>query len=133
MRVALALAVLIAAGGCVAKSSAPNALQGEWRFVEIDGDSPAVPAKATLTVEPDRLSASAGCNGMGGPWRIEEDRLIAGPLTGTRMYCTGPVWDQEQALSALLVAAPTIAYKDRRLVLQSSGHSAALERVGSQR
>ncbi|MGN6498063.1 MAG: META domain-containing protein [Tsuneonella sp.] len=133
MRVALVLAVLLAATGCVAKSSAPNALQGEWRFVEIDGAPAAVPAKAKLTVEPDRLSASAGCNGMGGPWRIEEDRLIAGPLAGTRMYCTGPVWNQEQALSALLVAAPTIAYKDEQLVLKSSGHSAALERIGSRR
>jgi heat shock protein HslJ len=131
MRTILALAILLAAGGCVAKSSPPNAMLGEWRFVEIDGDTPAVPAKAKLTVEADRLSASAGCNGMGGPWRIEEDRLIAGPLAGTRMYCAGPVWDQEQALAALLVAAPTIAYEDQRLVLKSSGHSAALERVGA--
>lgn len=129
MRTAIVLAVLVIASGCVARSSSPDGMVGEWRMVAIDGAEPAQPAKARLTLEDDQLSATVGCNGMGGPWRTEENRLIAGPLAGTRMYCAGPVWEEEQALSALLVAAPTIAYEDGEMVLRSSGHSARLARI----
>jgi heat shock protein HslJ len=129
MRPAIPLLLVLLACGCVAKTSPTSALVGEWRVVAIDGDEPAQPAKARLGVDEERLSVSVGCNGMAGPWRIEENRLIAGPLAGTRMYCAGPVWDQEQAVAALLVAAPTLAYEGERLLLKSSGHSAELERI----
>lgn len=129
MRVAASLVIALLAAGCVAKPSTPHAMSGDWRFAEIDQAAPLEPAKARLNFAPERLSASVGCNGMGGPWRTEENRLIAGPLTGTRMYCAGPVWAQEEAIAALLVAAPTIAFDDGDLILRSSGHSARLERV----
>lgn len=126
---ALILTTAMLATGCVAKSSPADALSGEWRIVAIDDDTPAMPAKSRLIFEDGQLSATVGCNGMGGPWQIEQDRLLAGPLVGTEMYCAGPVWDQEQAIGALLVAAPTIAFDDAALVLRSSGHSARLERL----
>ena len=129
MRAALVLSFVLIAAGCVARPSAPDAISGEWRLVTLDEDQPALPGKARMTLAEDELSATVGCNGLGGPWRIEENRLIAGPLDGTGRYCTGPVWDQERALNALLVAAPTIAYDDGDLVLKSSRHSARLERV----
>lgn len=129
MRFALLLPLALLAGGCVAKPSAPHAMAGEWRVAEIDDDAPANPAEARLTFEADRLSASVGCNGMGGPWQVEQNRLIAGPLASTEMYCVGPVGEQEKALAALLVAAPTIALDDGELILRSSRHSVRLERV----
>jgi heat shock protein HslJ len=129
MRIGLALFVLIFATGCVARPADSDAISGEWRMVAIDDDAPAQPARARITIDEEQLSATVGCNGLGGPWRIEENRLIAGPLDGTGRYCTGPVWEQERALNALLVAAPTIAYDDGDLVLKSSRHSARLERV----
>jgi heat shock protein HslJ len=130
-RLVLALLPLLAA--CATQPAPPSRIAGDWRFVSIDGDAPAVPDRARLSFADDRINASVGCNAMAGPWRIEEGRLIAGPLAGTRMYCEGPVWSQEDALSALLVAAPTIAFEDEQLVLKSSGHSAALARVSPPR
>lgn len=99
-----------------------------WQFTEIDE---AVPASrnARLALEEDRLGANVGCNGMGGPWRIEDGRLIAGPLVQTKMYCQGPVMEQERAVSAMLAGAPRIEVHGRKLVINSSGHSAVLERV----
>lgn len=129
MRSALVLAFALLAAGCVAKPSAPNAMAGEWRVAEIDEDAPASPDRARVTFEADRLSASVGCNGMAGPWQVEQNRLIAGPLESTEMYCVGPVGEQERALASLLVAAPTIALNEGELVLRSRGHSARLERV----
>ena len=89
----------------------------------------AKPAQARLTFAEDELSASVGCNGIGGPWQVEQNRLIAGPLASTEMYCVGPVGEQEKALAALLVAAPTIALGDGELVLRSSRHTIRLERI----
>lgn len=127
---ALALAVLCA--GCVAQPAASDRLaESEWRFVKIDGQDPFRAEGARLIFSDDRISASVGCNTMAGAWRIEEGRLIAGPLAGTRMFCQGDVWEQEQAIAALLVAAPTLEWGNTdRLTLRSSGHSAELVRVG---
>lgn len=126
----LPLMALVLVSACATHAPSQSLLAGsEWRFVAIDQVAPANPDSASLAFEDDRLSASVGCNGMGGGWRIEDDRLIAGPLIGTKMYCTGPVWDQEQAIGSLLVASPKIEIEDDRLVLRSGGHEAELERI----
>jgi len=118
--------------GCVAQAAPPNALAGsEWRFTQIDGAAPASD-KAMLSFSADRLGASAGCNRMSGPWRIEQGRLIAGPLMQTKMFCGGATGAQEEGLSALLVSAPEITLKGEKLLLSSRGHSAELERTAAE-
>jgi heat shock protein HslJ len=114
---------------CAAQASSSDHLKGtSWRFVSIDGQA-AVSNEAKLEFRGDGIGANVGCNGMGGDWRIEDDRLIAGPLVQTQMYCQGPVWEQEQATSALLVAAPKLTVEGDRLMLQSNGHKAELTRL----
>ena len=102
----------------------------QWRFVAIDGSSP-VADTTRLDFADDEIGINVGCNGMGGPWRVEEGRLIAGPLIGTQMYCEGPLWDQEKAVGALMAGAPEVSVSGDRLVLRSSGHSAELVRSAS--
>lgn len=115
--------------GCAAHAGADHALADtSWRFVTIDG-APVTSKTARLKFEGDRLGANVGCNSMGGPWRVEEQRLLAGPLNQTEMYCDGPVWNQERATSLLLAAAPQVEISGDRLELRSSGHSAELERI----
>lgn len=129
MKPIVALALLSLTACAPAPKAAPNRLVGsEWQFITIDGAA-AVSPNAKLQFREDSIGANVGCNGMGGDWRIENGRLIAGPLMQTEMYCEGPVWGQEQAISALLVAAPQVSFAGDRLVLQSSGHKAELERV----
>ncbi|HTN15892.1 MAG TPA: META domain-containing protein [Sphingomonadaceae bacterium] len=116
--------------GCVAQTAPPHGLAGsEWRITAIDGQTPAAPDRARMALQKDRLSANVGCNSMSGPWRVEKSRLIAGPLMQTKMFCEGPIGEQEQAASALLVAAPTLELDGARLTLRSSGHSLTLERI----
>lgn len=115
--------------GCVAQVPPVEGLTGsEWRITSIDGAAPVVPDRARLAFEADRLSANVGCNAMGGPWRLEEGRLIAGPLAQTKMFCSGPVGEQELATSALLVAAPEVAVQHDSMTLRSAGHEVKLER-----
>ena len=125
------LAPLIALSGCVAASGASQSAlsDSEWQMLAIDGDAAANLEQAKLGFSADTLGASVGCNRMGGNYHVNGDRLIAGPLTQTEMYCEGPVWGQEQALSALLVAAPEIRLVGNRLTLISSGHRAEFARV----
>jgi len=76
-RVIPLLAILIA--GCAAQATPADKLApSEWRFTSIDGKAPASD-QAKLTLDDEKLGANLGCNSMGGPWRIEKDRLIAGP------------------------------------------------------
>lgn len=116
-------------GACAAPAGEPSQFsQTNWRFVSIDGETPAT-AEAQLTFEEERIGANVGCNGMGGPWRIEDGRLIAGPLVQTKMFCEGDVWHQEQAVGALLVGAPKVEVEGDTLVLKSSAHHAELTRA----
>lgn len=111
-----------------AKGNQASLANSTWHFVSIDGAAP-VSGKAKLEFDDDSIGANVGCNGMGGPWRVESGRLIAGPLAQTEMYCDGPVWGQEKAVGALLAGAPQLRVETDTLVLKSSGHSAELQRA----
>lgn len=76
-----------------------------------------------------KIGVQVGCNHLGGPWRMNENRLFAGPLAQTEMACPVPAWNQENAVSALLVATPRMSVNGDRMTLQSSGHTAELVRV----
>lgn len=131
MRRTLPLIALLSATACVAEPAPTSPLaDSEWRFTAIDGAAPAVSDRARMEFQGDRLGANVGCNGMGGEWRITDGRLIVGPLMGTRMYCEGPVWGQEQAIGTLLAASPRIEITGNAMQITSAGHSAVLERLG---
>ncbi|MCB2088814.1 MAG: META domain-containing protein [Sphingomonadaceae bacterium] len=125
-------AMALSTGACATMPSASSpALAGtEWRFTAIDGAAPAVPDRAELRFEADRMGANVGCNGMGGDWRLDGSTLITGPLISTQMYCEGPVWDQERAVSALLAGKPEVQRAGDRLVLTGAGHRAELVLAG---
>ena len=128
-RIAIAMLPLLA-GACAMPDESGSDLAGsQWALERIDGAAPSVPARARVSFERKRLAASAGCNAIGGPWRVDGLRLIAGPLVQTEMYCDGPVWEQERALSALLSAGPVITREGDTLTLVSSGHRARLARI----
>ncbi|MFM2372666.1 MAG: hypothetical protein RIS85_2388 [Pseudomonadota bacterium] len=125
-----AFAVVCAAllGGCATAPAATAGLAGtRWTIVRIDGAPPVAPAKASMRFDDDRLGANVGCNGIGGEYRIEGQRLIAGPLMATRMFCEGPVWQQEEAVNALLSAAPELQRSGATMRLTSGGHALDLE------
>jgi heat shock protein HslJ len=125
----LLFACALTLGACTTDPAPNHGLAGtSWRFVKIDGLD-AVTHGARLEFSDTNLGANVGCNGMGGAWRVKDERLIAGPIVQTQMYCEGAVWDQEKAIGALLAAAPEVEFRDTHLILRSSGHSAELERL----
>jgi heat shock protein HslJ len=95
----------------------------QWQLTAIDGLAPERPQGARLKFEQTRFSASAGCNAIGGDYRLEGGRMIAGSVMATEMFCEGQVMSQEQAVNALLAGAPQIERQGQRLRLASAGHS----------
>lgn len=130
MRNALALIAISTAlvAGCATAPSQSAGLAGtHWIITRVDGAAPVTPSRASLRFDEERLSANVGCNGIGGDYRVEGNRLIAGPLMATRMFCEGPVWQQEEAVNALLSAAPEMRRSGSTLRLVSGGHALDLE------
>ncbi|WP_082010484.1 META domain-containing protein [Novosphingobium malaysiense] len=99
-----------------------------WRFERIDGQQP-TSSDAQITFDKSNIGVLVGCNRLGGPWRVDENRLFAGPLDQNEIDCTDPAWQQERAVGALLVATPRMSVDGDRMTLQSSGHTAELVRV----
>ncbi|KHS48661.1 META domain-containing protein [Novosphingobium subterraneum] len=123
----LAVSASLLAGCATAPSGSAGLAGTAWTILSVDGAAPVAPEKATLKFEDGRLSASVGCNGIGGDYRVDGQRLVAGPLMATRMFCEGPVWQQEEAVNALLSAAPEIERRGRTMRLVSGGHALDLE------
>lgn len=77
------------------------------------------------------LSASAGCNLLGGAYRIDGDTLrIDGGLSMTEMGCEQALMDQDTRLADLLMAGPIVALDGDTLVLTAGDASITfLDRV----
>ncbi len=100
----------------------------KWQIVTIDGAAPKSP-RAGVEFLPDRISATAGCNGLGGEWSAKDGRLITGPFVSTMMYCDG-LMEQERALGMLFESKPTYVLSGDRMTLQGGGHTVVLRKAG---
>ena len=70
-------------------------------MIQIDGTNYDV-ASGYVVIDGDRLSASVGCNTLGGGVLVDGDTLtLDGPLISTMMYCEG-LMDAEAALATVL-------------------------------
>jgi heat shock protein HslJ len=123
------LALLLALPAILACAPPPGArlVGSKWTIARIDG-APAVSDRARMEFLPGRISATVGCNGLGGEWKVRGDRLETGPFMSTQMYCEG-LMEQEAALSRLFEAKPAFTLSGNRLTLTGGGHTAELVRA----
>lgn len=121
LTLALTSAFLLGACGSGGASGPPGPTGGgvEGRtFIStgLEGRSLVAGSTVRLTFHDGGVSASAGCNSMGGPYRIEGDRLIADQLATTEMACDPALMEQDRWLADLLGGA-TIALDGDTLTL----------------
>jgi heat shock protein HslJ len=98
---------------------------GDWEFV--DGTSGGAPiplpdhGRATLSADGDRLTGTAFCNGYGGRYRLEGDRLRAEEVAHTEMACLEPLrMEAESAFLRVLTAGPLqVTRSAEELVLEN--------------
>lgn len=103
-----------------ANVSAASLLGTSWMITAIDGVAPSSP-KASLRFDADRIGMTAGCNGIGGHWKLEQGRIVGGPYASTMMYCEG-LMEQERALAKLLEEKPVPQLSGETLTLRSASH-----------
>ncbi len=108
-------------GGSATPGPTGQSLEGRT-FLSTDVEGRALVAGSTvrLTFLNGQVSASAGCNSLGGPYRIEGDRLIAGQLATTEMACDPALMDQDRWVADLLGGA-TITFDGDTLTLTKVG------------
>jgi heat shock protein HslJ len=91
-----------------------------WVGVKADPTSPADPAKITLSFDATGVSASGGCNRMGGDYKVVDGVLTVGAMFSTEMACDQPLMDQDQWLATLLNGAE-VTVDGGMLTLASGG------------
>ena len=109
-RKSLGIAMMSLLLGACASSTVPQ--QGQWQQTGPDGQP-----LQTLQLKDGQLSASAGCNRMFGPARIEQGRLVVGHLASTLMACAPDAMQREQTLAALLRSRPQVRLDGDKLLI----------------
>ncbi len=119
---ALALMAILASAGCAA--AAATSL-GEREFLSVnvtDGGAPhpLVPdTRIRLSFSGTNLGASAGCNSIGGTYRVEGGRLVFEGGGMTEMGCDQARHEQDDWLVAFLASKPTVRLDADDLTLES--------------
>lgn len=113
--------------GGAAISEARNPVEGWWRVRAIDGRRLRGPG-ATIAFNGNRITGDTGCNRFSGSFRMERDRLVAGPIATTRRACQGPAMKQEKDLLGLLAGRLTISRMTNGALVMAArnGHSMVL-------
>ena len=112
---AMLTASLLATACATSQPQAP--LSGRWQA----SDSP-----VQLQLKDGQLSATAGCNRLFGPARLEGGRLVVGQLARTMMMCAPEAMAAEDALKALLASRPVVEQQDGKLLLKGEGRTLTL-------
>lgn len=85
---------------------APQGLDGRtFLSTAIDGRVLVAGSVVRLTFRGDQIGAQAGCNSLGGIYRLDGDRLVVGQMGGTDMGCDAPLMDQDTWLAGFLDGA----------------------------
>lgn len=123
-RLATALAILVLASTTAACAAAAPALTDRvFLSVAVTDGGVARPLVAGTRIRLDfratDLGASAGCNSIGGTYRIESGRLVFDGASMTEMACEDKRMAQDDWLVALLAAKPSIRVAGDELTLES--------------
>ena len=125
----LALVTVMAAAcsfGSTDRPPAPALSDRTFLSTEVSGVALVPGSRIRLAFDQDEVSASGGCNTMGGPYRVAADRFSAPQLVSTDMGCEAPLMQQDQWLANLLGNAK-IAQVGDSLVLGNDQVTLTLE------
>jgi heat shock protein HslJ len=96
------------ASGSPPNGTAPQGLDGRtFLSTGIEGRVLVAGSRIRISFHDGQISASGGCNSMGGPYLLDANRLVARSLATTEMACEEPLMAQDTWLADLLDGATT--------------------------
>jgi len=128
------IVVLFALAGLLLAACSPAAsasLTGQWTLVSY-GDpaspTPAAPDVETSIVfgEDGQVNGTAGCNGFGGGYEVDGDKITFGPIVATLKFCDGAVGEQETATFAVFVDTAGFTVDGDTLTITSADGSSVV-------
>lgn len=125
-RIAAVIGLALLTIACNAAGAAPLALDGRT-FLSVDitvngVQHQLVPGtRVRLTFNDGNLGANAGCNHIGGQYRLDNGRLIVDAMAMTEMGCDPQRHAQEEQLSRWLAARMQVRLNGPELILEGDG------------
>ena len=114
----IALLILTACGG---KSSA--SIEGEWKLVSYDQTAAVPDVETSIEFKDGQMRGNVGCNGFGGEYTVDGNKIKFGPVMSTMMFCEA-VADQESSTLTVLREEAAFILNDDRLAITSADGSA---------
>lgn len=129
---AIACAALLALGACGSDSSPDSSefsslLAGRtFLSTELDGHALVEGTQIALSFQATSISASAGCNQLGGTMSIDSGTLVVGDMMQTEMGCEAALMEQDTWLGSLLQDRPTLSLDGDTLSVTSADSTVVL-------
>jgi heat shock protein HslJ len=120
------LIICLAISACTAKNEGSAAsLIGSWKLTSYSRADVLTPAvtdtEAGLTFKDDgTVTGSSGCNGLGGSYTVEDDKITFSEITSTLMACDDPRMAQEGAVHQVLTDTATFKIEGNTLTLTNN-------------
>ncbi|GAB1470438.1 hypothetical protein MASR2M66_13150 [Chloroflexota bacterium] len=123
-KLAIGLLVLFTLVACAGKPAA--SVQGQWELVSYN-KTPAVSGVDTsITFSPDgKLSGNVGCNGFGGDYSVDGNKITFGPIASTLMFCEN-VAEQESGTLAVFQESATFVLDGNMLTITSADGASSI-------
>jgi heat shock protein HslJ len=105
--------------------SASGSLIGVWKLTAYGPADAPIPAvegvEAGLSFSEDgKVSGTSGCNGLGGDYTVEGDRITFGEFVSTLMACDAPIMEQEDAAHKVMTGTATYMIEGETLTITNN-------------
>ena len=104
---------------------------GTWELISYG--SPANPTPAAPDIETSieftadgTLTGNVGCNGFGGDYQVEGDKIVFGQIVSTLMFCEGPSGEQEAITLTVFTESAPFVIDGNTLTITSADGSAVV-------
>ena len=99
---ALVTMTAVACGVLPGASPAPSLTGKTYLSTDVQGVALVPGSRIQLTFTSDGVNANGGCNSIGGPYKIADDRFKVTQMASTAMGCEAPLMKQDEWLVDLL-------------------------------
>ncbi len=100
----------------------PSSIEGQWKLVSYNQTAAVPDVETSIEFKDGQMSGNVGCNGFGGEYTVNGNKIEFGPVMATMMFCEA-VADQESSTLAVLQNETTFILNEDRLTLTSTDGS----------